>query len=717
MSNYYLLKSLRSIVDGDKVVTPDDYRKLIYEISKNKLSEDLLNELRDMRCILNRKGNFIYPHEALMYTTDSLNDERFIDAQLNHEVYNSRRYYDDPDIKRLFEKIGVGEVVSTTTDEVTYYILMDNQSNVVQLIDSELNEINHINISAHLPRQKRYFPMGEISLVFLPLDDYFNDSESKLVEIRLSLFDGNYVAIADITTGQIVVPFIWGDAKLDTENNRIIFSNSIYSTEGEKLFPNECISNIYIAQISRTGICTATDEANHKCYVIQKDYTVTTFDEKIYEYGYYLGCIGIGSMRFEIWDNGLIKTTERVHESPIYPNGTKCALTDSYGKFIAEAPRIYQDTDSGKIIANDQYYYLSEIYNSNGKYLYNIHDKRCEFINYAYCKFQRIEKFYNDTRYYGLGDRRSYDIIFPIICEEIDLLFDGGPFRFKINGKYGLIDQNGNPTMPPIYDYIKCSGKCIYSITGHIIEEENGKKKIIGGRRRLLDLNGQERIDIDFDGIKSNPKNGKIIAKRTSDGLCGVYDENLNIIVPFVYDLISEDEPYYRVLSGHKKGLLNHQGDVLVPPEFDHIYTRKTINRLVRVKVDNTWYFYDITEQKVDSPSLEFDKIRDFENGFAMCKKDGKWGYIDESYNVCIPPQFESAGDFDSKGIARVILNGENILIDGSGNKVGEWYDDPDFFEGSIYDSAYYDRESWYAMTDGQEGEYPEQNHNDDDDF
>ena len=63
----------------------------------------------------------------------------------------------------------------------------------------------------------------------------------------------------------------------------------------------------------------------------------------------------------------------------------------------------------------------------------------------------------------------------------------------------------------------------------------------------------------------------------------------------------------------------------------------------------------------------------------------------------------------DSDGVAEVILDGGKILIDKSGKKIGKCERDC-LCEDNIddRDRYYYDRESFYALTDGQYGEYPE---------
>ncbi len=46
----------------------------------------------------------------------------------------------------------------------------------------------------------------------------------------------------------------------------------------------------------------------------------------------------------------------------------------------------------------------------------------------------------------------------------------------------------------------------------------------------------------------------------------------------------------------------------------------------------------------------QFDKVRDFKNGYAAVLQGGKWGYINTSGKMVIEPQFDSVKDFEKTG-------------------------------------------------------------------
>ena len=69
----------------------------------------------------------------------------------------------------------------------------------------------------------------------------------------------------------------------------------------------------------------------------------------------------------------------------------------------------------------------------------------------------------------------------------------------------------------------------------------------------------------------------------------------------------------------------------------------------------------------------QFEDARDFSEGLAAVKLNGKWGYINKTGEIIIPCQFDYARDF-SEGLASVELNDKCGYIDKSG-KVAIPYD------------------------------------------
>lgn len=88
----------------------------------------------------------------------------------------------------------------------------------------------------------------------------------------------------------------------------------------------------------------------------------------------------------------------------------------------------------------------------------------------------------------------------------------------------------------------------------------------------------------------------------------------------------------------------------------------------------------------------EWEGTKDFSEGLAAVKKDGKWGFIDTEGNVVIEPQYDGANSF-SEGLAAVQSGGKWGYIDKTGNLVIGFtlQSTVAFSEGlAIYGSGYY---------------------------
>ena len=65
-----------------------------------------------------------------------------------------------------------------------------------------------------------------------------------------------------------------------------------------------------------------------------------------------------------------------------------------------------------------------------------------------------------------------------------------------------------------------------------------------------------------------------------------------------------------------------------------------------------------------------YDNRISFSNGFAIVKKDNKYGFINEANNLVIPLKYEDTNSFNEKNYAWVKLNGKWGLIDQTGKTV-----------------------------------------------
>ena len=85
------------------------------------------------------------------------------------------------------------------------------------------------------------------------------------------------------------------------------------------------------------------------------------------------------------------------------------------------------------------------------------------------------------------------------------------------------------------------------------------------------------------------------------------------------------------------------------------------------VKRDGKYGFIDESGKEV--VPFEYDLAADFSGGLALVKRNGKWGRIDKTGNVVVPLEYDSVGPF-SEGLAAVEQNEKCGFIDKTGNVV-----------------------------------------------
>ncbi len=102
---------------------------------------------------------------------------------------------------------------------------------------------------------------------------------------------------------------------------------------------------------------------------------------------------------------------------------------------------------------------------------------------------------------------------------------------------------------------------------------------------------------------------------------------------------------------------------------------------LFQIRAGNKWGYMERTGRVVIPP--QFDDEGDFFGGFAKVAADGHWGYINEAGRFVIPRQFEHAGDF-KEGLAPVQSGRRWGFIDTSGKFVipAQFQAASDFSEG-----------------------------------
>jgi hypothetical protein len=119
-----------------------------------------------------------------------------------------------------------------------------------------------------------------------------------------------------------------------------------------------------------------------------------------------------------------------------------------------------------------------------------------------------------------------------------------------------------------------------------------------------------------------------------------------------------------RVELNEKYGLVDLEGNEVVPPTYDAIYNFS--EGRVTVELNGKCGAIDLDGNVV--VPLRYDWVYDYQEGRARVKINGKFGFVDLDGNEVVPPTYDSAGCYH-KGRAGVKLNGKYGVIDLDGNE------------------------------------------------
>ena len=304
-------------------------------------------------------------------------------------------------------------------------------------------------------------------------------------------------------------------------------------------------------------------------------------------------------------------------------------------------------------------------------------------------KFGEIDSYRNDLARvkkddkYGFIDR-SKNLVAPMIYEEAGH-FGGNISRVKRNGKWGIVNTSGTEIISCIYDEVR-----YFSETSCVIVTLNGKHGVIN-------LLGNMIIPIKYDVIE-NPRAGIFEARLFGEStyFSGTGKE---------YD--RRGTAYYRRLTivgkNNKYGYVNNEGIEVIPLIYDEVKNFFESTKLALVKKDGIYLIIDesgkirrttnyLTADYVSDKgawvqndkgkygyinpngeefiTCQYDYAYDFRENLARVRLNNLWGFIDTQGNVVIPFRYNRANNFDRDGYAKVLLNGEEIIIDKQGNRV-----------------------------------------------
>ena len=148
----------------------------------------------------------------------------------------------------------------------------------------------------------------------------------------------------------------------------------------------------------------------------------------------------------------------------------------------------------------------------------------------------------------------------------------------------------------------------------------------------------------------------------------GLVDHNGKVLIPVEYEdiqSVSLNLNWLWAKKDGKYGYLDENGAVVIPFIYDGAKTFSGL--MAAVKKGDKWGF--INRDAEEELPFIYDEAKAFYQGkwlsptLCLVKKGGKWGYIEKNNKVIIPFIYDEVEDFDLKYI-RVVKDGKEGIID-----------------------------------------------------
>lgn len=430
---------------------------------------------------------------------------------------------------------------------------------------------------------------------------------------------------------------------------------------------------------------------------------------------------------------GLIDLDGNEITDAIYDSIT--AVTYKEGMFLVE-----QDEKLGVINLNgvtvidveydnitvDNYYNADSKYEKTGFIVCKIGDNgyRYGYVNYKgevileaeYTEISRITDIEDDDNIYLIaykdgqaGVVKNKSTLIDYQYESIVYNSTNDVFTVQRNGKYGVIDGNGDTVIEPQYSRIIWSG--IY-MNVEVDEEE-----------KVLDVSGNEVTDGYI--YKMPTSDGEYSIVYGEDSIYKIIDSSGNIVVDNNYTYIEDiGNNYYIVANSQKNGIIDLSGKSVVDLKYSSIFELDGTNLLqanisdtntvslinsdmevivtmdeagidveddyVKIYSESGIKYYDYSGNELDVTELFPD------NNIYAELIDGKWGFVDKDGNLVVDNIYDMVTEINEYGFAGILLDGKWGVI----NSEGEIIQEPVYEIDSLapdFIGIYYKANDWYG--------------------
>lgn len=304
------------------------------------------------------------------------------------------------------------------------------------------------------------------------------------------------------------------------------------------------------------------------------------------------------------------------------------------------------------------------------------YDEMLDMINAGLKLFPQSEKitYLRDSLIYSYSYKKyDYQAVAPI--------FDGRIAVFK-DGKWGYASYSGANPGEFLYDSAASfcgdhaavdDGEAICLITSKLKRYSvchdksvdgvflyDGSRTVVKAAEKYMLANDEmEIVSEAYDFIGSVSEKMRPARK---DGKWFFINDNGKKVNSNEYDGIALNNKYSAFCGGiafASEGgaykMINTEGETVNESTFEDAYPFIEENSLAAVKKNGKWGFADNTGEIVIP--CTYDSAKSFSYGLAAVQTNGKWGYINRSGESVIPAEYDSAEPFENK--QAVVLSGD----------------------------------------------------------
>ena len=138
-----------------------------------------------------------------------------------------------------------------------------------------------------------------------------------------------------------------------------------------------------------------------------------------------------------------------------------------------------------------------------------------------------------------------------------------------------------------------------------------------------------------------------------NNGKTGIIDEQGKVIIPIEYDDISDfKDGLFFAKKSKKYGMIDINENIIIPFEYKKI--RFFSEGLALALVNGKAVYLNRKNETIIEPDYKFNFLGDFSNGLASVRKNNKYGYINNKNEIIIPIIYDKALPFkENKAIVK----------------------------------------------------------------